>query len=173
MSGKVAPTATPTPTPPRLRLRPPPRSAGVETPFSGTAISVPGTIQAEDFDNGGQGIAYNSPLTSNPGGVFRSTGVGIEASADSGGGYDVGWATAGEWIKYTINVASSGNYNLAARVATVGNGGAFHIAVDGNSAGSVSVPNTGGWQSWTTISAGTVYLTAGQHVLSSRWMPTA
>ena len=55
--------------------------------------SLPGTIQAENFDNGGEGVAYHDTTSGNAGGAFRSTDVDIEAA--SGGGYDVGWIDAG------------------------------------------------------------------------------
>jgi len=59
------------------------------TPYNGSPATVPGTIQAENFDNGGEGVAYHDDGPTNVGGVYRQTGVDIEASA--GGGYDVGW----------------------------------------------------------------------------------
>ena len=54
----------------------------------------------------------------NQGGQYRTTAVDIEATTDSGGGYNVGWFDAGEWLEYTVNVPSAGDYTLTARVAT-------------------------------------------------------
>jgi hypothetical protein len=127
---------------------------------------VPGLIQAEDFDNGGEGVAYHDLTTANEGGSYRTTtGVDIEATTDTGGGYNVGWALAGEWLKYTVNVAAAGTYTLDLRVASNGAGGTFHVESNGvNKTGTLSVPNTGAWQTWTTISV-PVQLSAGQQVL--------
>ena len=58
----------------------------------------------------------------------------------------VGWIAAGEWLKFTVNVAAAGSYNVTLRVASPG-GASFHV---GGTA--VSVPATGGWQNWTTVS---------------------
>ena len=122
------------------------------TPYSGTPAAVPGTIRSETFDNGGEGIAFHdSGSTTNAGGAFRQTGVDIEGSSE--GGYDVGWTAAGEYLNYTVNVAYSGTYTVQLRVASVG-GATMHVGFNGNQSvwQSVDVPNTGGWQSWTTVS---------------------
>ncbi len=120
------------------------------SPYSGSPAPVPGTIQAEDFDNGGEGVGYHDSGPNNVGGAYRSTGVDIEAG---GSGYDVGWIAAGEWTNYTVNVASSGTYTIALRVASA-NGGSLHVGFNGSSGvwQAVTVPNTGGWQNWTTVS---------------------
>ncbi len=122
------------------------------TPYQGIAASVPGTIQAEDFDNGGEGVAYHDSGPDNAGGAYRQTGVDIEVA--SGGGYDVGWISSGEWLNYTINVASAGTYAVQMRVASPTSGAAMHVGF--NNASNVwqlvNVPNTGAWQSWETVS---------------------
>ncbi|MDP9173916.1 MAG: carbohydrate-binding protein [Planctomycetota bacterium] len=138
-------------------------NAGV--PFGGTPAAVPGTIEAENYDVGGQGVAFNTPDTFNHGGAYRNDAVGIEPTTDAGGGFDVGWVQTGEWLKYTVNVATSGGYTLGIRVASASSGGTFHVEADGaDVTGSITLPNTGGWQNWTTLTK-TVSLTAGAHVL--------
>jgi hypothetical protein len=145
---------------------PPAPDSGGTTPYGGTAAAIPGTIQAENFDEGGQSRAYLDATAGNSGSQYRATDVDIQTTSDSGGGYNVGWTRAGEWLKYTVAVASSGTYQLQARVANTAAGGAFRLEVDGTSAaGPIAVPNTGGYQSWQTITASGVSLTAGQHVL--------
>src|SRR5258708_39726396 len=89
-------------------------SASSSTPYSGSPAVVPGTIQAENFDNGGEGVAYHDSGSNNVGGAYRQTGVDIEAS--SAGGYDVGWIAAGEWLNYTVSVATAGTYTVQVRV---------------------------------------------------------
>jgi len=135
-------------------------------PFGGTALALPGTIQAENFDNGGSNVAYLDTTVGNAGGQYRTTdNVDIEATNDGGPGWNVGWVSAGEWLKYTVNVGTSGNYNLEFRVASAGAGGTFHLEVDGvNKTGTLTVPGTGDWQSWTTVTKTGVSLAAGQQV---------
>jgi hypothetical protein len=134
---------------------------GGSTPYSGTPVPLPGTVNPEKFDNGGEGVAYHDMTSGNSGGQFRNTDVDdIEGSTE--GGYDVGWIDSGEWLNYTVNVTSAGTYTLQFRVASP-NGATFHVGFNGPSQGqwkAVSVPATGGWQNWTTVST-TVTLGAG------------
>ena len=129
------------------------------TPFGGTPVSLPGTVEAENFDNGGEGLAYHDATPGNSGGAYRQTDVDLEPAAS--GGYDVGWTSAGEWLAYGVNVTVGGSYTVAFRVASQGAGGTFHLEMNGtNVTGILSIPDTGGWQNWQTISAN-VTLTAG------------
>jgi phosphatidylserine/phosphatidylglycerophosphate/cardiolipin synthase-like enzyme len=147
-----------------IRVTAPP-SGGGSTPFGGTAVTLPGTIQSENFDDGGPGVAYNDTTLGNSGGQYRATDVDIEATTDTGGGFDVGWGFAGDWLKYTVNVSTAGVYNIDVRVASNGAGGTFHIEVNGvDKTGPMTVPTTGGWQTWTTIRKSGVTLSAGVQV---------
>jgi len=140
----------------------PPKSA----PFGGIAAAIPGLIEAENFDDGGEGIAYHDSSAGNSGGQYRQTDVDIETTSDAGGGYSLGYVAGGEWLKYSVSVAAAGNYTLEARVASAGSGGTFHVEIDGvDVTGPLTVPSTGGWQTWQTISRGGISLTAGSHVL--------
>ena len=123
-------------------------------------------IEAEKFDDGGEGSAYHDLTTGNAGGQYRQTDVDISTASDTGGGYALGFVSAGEWLKYSVTVAATGTYTFEARVASAGSGGAFHVEVDGvNVTGSMTVPNTGGWQTWQTITRAGIPLAAGPHVL--------
>src|SRR5262249_40228283 len=73
----------------------------------------------------------------------------------------VGWVSAGEWLAYTVDVASAGTYTVTFQVASVGSGGTFHLQMDGTDVtGPLTVPDTGGWLRFQTISK-TVTLKAG------------
>jgi hypothetical protein len=123
-------------------------------------------IEAEKFDEGGEGVAYRDLTPGNDGGAYRTTNVDLESSTDTGGGYNVGWMAAGEWLQYSIDVTTSGTYVLDARVASNGTGGTFHVELDGaNLSGPLAIPNTGGWQQWQSVTKSGVSLPAGQHRL--------
>ena len=140
-----------------------PKPIPPSTPYTGTAFSLPGTIEAEDFDSGGEAVAFHDLTAGNAGGAYRQTDVDLEAATE--GGYDVGWIAAGEWLKYSVNVAAAGNYILDARVAASGQGGSFHVEFGGKDVtGTMTIPDTGGWQNWTTLST-SVALTAGPQVM--------
>ena len=136
-----------------------PAPVSTSAPFGGTAWPLPGTVQSEDFDQGGSGVAYYDNSSGNAGGAYRSTDVDVEATPN--GGYAVGWAYAGEWMKYTVNVTAAGNYRIVTRVASSGTGGTFHIEFNGvDKTGALRVPNTGGWTTYQDVST-TVWLDAG------------
>src|SRR2546421_3765710 len=142
-------------------------TGSAQSPFLGSPFNVNTTIQAEDFDKGGQGVAYNDFDATNNGGKYRPTeAVDIESTTDTGGGYDVGWTMPGEWVEYTINVPTAGAYTIQTRVASPKTGGSIHYEIDGqNVSRSISVPNTGGFQNFTTITSNLGTLSAGNHVL--------
>jgi hypothetical protein len=134
--------------------------------YGGTPASLPGSFQAENFDEGGQNVAYLDTTAGNSGGAYRSTDVDIEPTADSGGGYNLSKTRAGEWLKYSVNITATGTYTFEARVATVGTGARFRVEVDGvDVTGLIDIPNTGAWQSWTTVSRPGISLSAGPHVV--------
>jgi hypothetical protein len=145
------------------RVSSPPSSS--LSPYGGTPAPVPGTIDATRFDNGGANVAYYDTTVGNTGGAFRSTHVDLQPA--SGGGYNVGWTTPGEWLKYTVAVASTGYYTAQVAVASIG-GGKLQIEV-GAATTSVTVPNTGDWQKWTTLAV-PVSLSAGRQVMTVRFM---
>ena len=130
--------------------------------------SIPGTIEAEDFDIGGQGIAYNdTDPQENIGGFGRTDqGVDQERATDNGNGINVGWIADGEWLNYTIANSVAGKYNITFRVASDNTISKQINAKLGNSQlGRVSIPNTGGWQSWQDVTLENVNLTGGPQVL--------
>lgn len=131
--------------------------------YSGTPVSIPGQIEAENYDIGGQGTSYNDDDVPNNGGVYRTDRVDLWGPED--GSYVVGWVHAGEWLNYAVNVTSAGTYTMTARVASAGAGGTFHVEMDGtNVSGTMTVPNTGAWSTYAIISA-PVTLTAGDHTM--------
>jgi hypothetical protein len=142
---------------------PPPPPA--TQPYHGTPAAIPGRIEAEEFDIGAEGAAYHDLSAENTGGQFRTTGVDIESTTDVGGGFNVGWIAPGEWLAYSVNVATSATYTLEARVAANGAGGTFHLEVGGQDlTGPIAIPNTGGWQVWTSVTK-PIVLSAGPQVI--------
>jgi uncharacterized protein involved in high-affinity Fe2+ transport len=148
--------------------------AATDAPFGGTPAAVPGTVQAANYDTGGQGVAYNVTSVNGSANSYRSDGVDLEATADSldttaaGGAYDVGWTTSGQWFNYTVDVATAGTYGVSFRVASpYGITDALHVdnSAGTNLSGAVGVPDTGGYQDWTTVTA-SITLPAGVQTLT-------
>jgi beta-glucanase (GH16 family)/uncharacterized protein involved in high-affinity Fe2+ transport len=139
-----------------------------EAPYGGTAAAVPGTVQAENYDTGGAAVAYNVTSTNGSDNGYRSDGIDLEVTTDTGGGVDLGWSAAGQWFKYTVNVATAGKYTVTFRLASptaIADG--LHISNSSgtNLSGSVAVPATGGYQTWTSVTA-SVTLPAGTQTLT-------
>jgi glucosylceramidase len=93
----------------------------------------------------------------------------VESNPSASGGKNVGWTAAGNWLKYRIDVAQAGTYDLGLRVAN-GTGAvatdavSFRDASDAKLA-TVSVPDTGGWASYQSVHV-PVTLAAGDQVVT-------
>jgi beta-glucanase (GH16 family) len=134
------------------------------TSYSSTPVALPGRIEAERFDNGGQGFAYHDSDAANNGGQYRTTSVDIDANADGYAGYHIGWMNTDEWLTYSVNLTKSTNYGFTFRVASPYAGKTFYIEVDDKRATpDIVVPNTGGWNNWQNVAWTKVYLTQGAH----------
>lgn len=126
---------------------------------------IPGVVQAEAFDYGGEMISYHDVTAANEGGFFR-VDEPVDIDEVIGGGYYLGWTSVGEWTEYTVNVINTGNYDIISTVAAPSTSGVFHLEIDDvDVTGALSVPSTGAWDQWTTISLTNIGLSAGAHVL--------
>ena len=105
------------------------------------------TLEAESFNN--------------------MSGVQTEATSDIGGGRNVGWLDAGDWMAYPVNIPAAGSYKVSYRIASQNGGGMLQLEKAGGSPvyGNINVPNTGNWQGWQTISH-VVTLPAGQQSIA-------
>jgi 5-hydroxyisourate hydrolase-like protein (transthyretin family) len=92
----------------------------------------------------------------------QMSGVQTENTQDVGGGLNVGWQDNGDWMDYAVNIATAGTYTVNFRVASFFAGAQFQLKkADGTLLATVTVPNTGSFQSWQTVAA-QVPLAAGQ-----------
>lgn len=139
------------------------------TPYN-ARINLPGTVQAEDFDRGGQGVAFNETTPGNQGGFAYRTDQAQSGDVDIANNCNicVNFIAANEWLKYSVNVTAAGTYNLNVREAGPG-GGTYHVELaDGtNITGSLMQPNTGGSNPWDNYVIQTVPVTlpAGNNVI--------
>lgn len=142
-------------------------SASVTVNANNIGWAIPGRIEAENFNAGGEGIGYHDLTAGNTGGAFRNEDVDIEVTGDvNGGSYNVGWVDATEWLEYDFHSAQSGTYDLHFRVASPNGAGRLHAEIDGiDVTGELVVPNTGSWQNYITISVNNVSVSNGNHKL--------
>ena len=139
-----------------------------EGPYGGRAAAIPGTVMAENYDTGGQGVGYYVTSVNGTDNAYRTDGVDLETATAPATGNDLGWTAAGQWFRYTVNVATAGTYTVSILVAAPDAvADAFHISNSAgtNLSGSVAVPATGGYQTWVTVTA-TVTLPTGTQTLT-------
>ena len=120
-------------------------------------VSLPGTIQAENFDKGGADFTFHDSDTEDEGAVgYRSDNEGVDIVTGNGG-HAIGYTANGEWLEYTVNVKTPGEYSFTATVSSGNSGSGFSIGlVDGNKVtnlANVSVPQdaNGSWDNYTTV----------------------
>ena len=125
--------------------------------------TIPGTIEAEDFDTGCPEEAYSDKDAINSGGEYRpDEAVDIEKYD---GGYDITRTAEGEWLTYTTTIKKTGNYQVSFYIASVFDDAKMHLEVDGaDKTGVFTIPNTGGGQTWKEVKK-ILKLEAGEHVL--------
>ncbi len=138
-----------------------------QTPFNGTPFKIPGKIEAEEFDNGGEGNAYHDNDEENRNGTTRNEGVDMSATA-------VGYTQKGEWLEYTVDIEYEDEYIVESRVASGADGSAFTFYLDNNfivpgddgtPGGFVNVPNTGDWETFKVVETKLNKLPVGTHIL--------
>ncbi len=138
-------------------------------PFLGVPHPIPGKIECEDYDFGGEGVSYHE-LTEGNKFLITYHGddpVDVGDSEDEGGGFQIGDFQDGEWLNYTVDAAARALYDVEIRYATEMDGSSISLSVDGmNRTGTVSTPNTGGWQVFTSTIVKGISITSGEHTLT-------
>ncbi len=134
------------------------------SPFGGTPRNVPGLIEAEDFDEGGEGVAYHDVEVENFGGsLYRTGGVDV---LDGPTGRRIGWNADGEWRHYTVNVTAAGWYRAVLRVSSGASGGTAQLRFSGGQMTEpIAVPGTGAWDAMVSVASGPFALPAGIQVV--------
>lgn len=124
---------------------------------------ISGTVQAEDYDAGGEGVGYHDTTPTNLGGAYRTDGVDIEGIG-GGAGYALCYVRDGEWTRYRLNVTTPGIYRADLVVSSPEAGRSVTLLLNSTELGTVLVPQTGSFDRYLHGSAevflaGTVLLT--------------
>lgn len=149
------------------------KTAVPQTAYKGTAATVPGKIEAENYDEGGHNKAFYDNDRENQGKVYREDEVDVVAIDDSKcgdaacTGYAIGYTNEGEWVEYTINVAADAKYDITANVATASDASAMQLLIDDTEiTESVAVEKIDSvWTTYKVVDIGSVELKKGEHVL--------
>ena len=142
---------------------------GASRPYKNKVHAIPGTIETEDFDEGGEGVAYHDAEpaqkeTHQP--PYRDTGVDLEWREDASQKFNLGWTRPGEWMIYTVDVKEAGTYTIEMMVACDKLGGQFRLEFNGvDKTGPVTVPDSGGWTKLIPFSKEGVKLEPGRYAM--------
>lgn len=135
-------------------------------PYQGKIAEIPGKVEAENYDvPGSADRSYNDADGENKGGKYREDGVDIEAID---GGYAIGYTNVGEWLEYTVDVKTAGEYYLSLRAASGSTSSSVQVFVDGAAViDTIKVPQTAenAWNVYKEIEGGKLNLKAGKQVL--------
>src|SRR4030042_5428167 len=131
--------------------------------FLGVPATIPGTIEAENFDIGGEGLTYHEADATNIAGAYRPDEA-VDIYDRLGDGYHIGNAIPGEWYEYTVDVESDGEYIMNAYLASLEGGGTFQLKIGEVESDILIAPNTSSWLNTQSVSA-TMNLIAGEQIM--------
>ncbi len=134
-------------------------------PYLSGPHAIPGLIEAEDFDDGGEGVSYHDNDVGNYYGEYR-TDVDVDINDTIGGGYHVTGITTGDWLKYSVDVQQSGYYRLEIHIEALVEGKRVSVEIDGNSlTGYTRIGKVDVWGDFPANIVEPVWLDAGEHVM--------
>lgn len=133
-------------------------------PYFGSPIIIPGTIEMENYDKGGEGISFHDTDNENKGTIYRTDGVDIGKSAS--GAFTIGYTSTGEWLEYTVSVQETGLYTFSFNCSSLNGGGLIGAQIGETILFSgVSVPKTDAWGTYIIFSHPSVQLEKGEQVI--------
>lgn len=143
-----------------------------QTPYN-AVFDIPGAIQAENYDEGGQSVSFYDKDFVNEGNVYREDGVDIVGIGCSDSlatkdckDYAIGYTQAGEWLEYSVNVVQTSKYAFRARIADGLEGGSIRLFIDGKAVtDTVALPQTEDWNTYEFVDGETSEIEKGEHVL--------
>ena len=140
------------------------------TPYGDVAAKIPGKVEVENYDVGKPNKAYYDKDGDNQGKAYREDGVDIVQldSADKSKGYAIGYTNEGEWLRYTVNVAETGTYEVKVNMATPSENAGVKLYIDGKAVTDDIIAKQNGendWSTYSAVSAKTKEIEKGEHAL--------
>ena len=149
------------------------KNAVPQTPYKEVAATIPGKIEAENYDVGGHNKAFYDKDRENQGKAYREDEVDIvdisdsKCGAEACKGYAIGYTQDDEWVEYTINVAADAKYDITANIATAYETSGMQLFIDDKEiteAITFDKIDTV-WTTYKVVDVGSVELKKGEHVL--------
>ncbi|TRX58248.1 carbohydrate-binding protein [Fulvivirga sp. M361] len=130
-----------------------------QAPFQGKASDIPGVIEAENYDLGGQGISYSDNTTKDGDPALRA-GDNVDLGSGPDNGVVVGWFDNDEWLEYTVDI-DAGTYKMnvsaASALEVVGD---LKVSINDQEIATVDVSGTSDWNVYKTFSVNNITLGA-------------
>ena len=143
---------------------------GQRAPYK-NVVDIPGVVQAENFDQGGEGLSFHDSDANDEGDAnYRNDNEGLDL-VKGNNGTAIGYTAKNEWTEYTVNVTEAGDYSFEATCSNGSNStGGFSISlVKGSSVtkiADVKVTATGGWNTYSVMTGKlTKKLSTGNQIL--------
>ena len=131
----------------------------VTPPVDSNLVAVPGRVMAVAYSS------YHDLTMGNLGGACQADDVDKQLSTDEGGGCNIGWTNAGEWVEYGIVADAATEFDVSLRLASTQTGKTVKVQLDGEEvSGSITSPSKG-WQRFESVKIPRVTLSAGVHRL--------
>ena len=138
-------------------------------PYKDKAASVPGTIEAENYDVGGDGTAYSDNDSENRGDANFRDDEGVDI-VNGGTGKAIGYTSSGEWVEYTINVTETANYDIEANASNGSGNIGFTVYVDDKEVADFSGDKTADWDSYRKLlETSSSEIKKGDHILKVKF----
>lgn len=142
-------------------------TAKAQTPYEGVRAIIPGKMECENYDLGGEGVGYHEIDDQKYGDASWRPDDMVDVEGD----YirrNVGWVNPGEWLKYSVDVKVPGEYTLMANLNMPTPGTGTSLWIDGDSISSYVATQASGWGVYKVDTLGTLTLTAGEHIITIR-----
>ena len=136
-----------------------------QAPYNGVASVLPGAVEMENYDEGGEGMAYHDSDDANEGKSYRKS-EGVDLEEFEKGQFALGWTKQGEWVEYTLEVKYDDEYTWTAYAASGSDGSSFKLYIDDEAISeAIKVKNSGDWQTFREYTGKTGSLSKGKHIL--------
>jgi hypothetical protein len=135
----------------------------VRSYYKGQPFIIPGTIEAEFFDVGGEGLTYHDDTDNNITGALRP-GEAVDIYHSNDENYMVGSIWPGEWLEYTVNVENSDLYQVDYVIAAYQSGGTFTTQIGQNTSKELIAPSTNSMIITKDVTD-TMQLQTGEHIM--------
>ncbi|MBF0198489.1 MAG: sulfatase-like hydrolase/transferase [Planctomycetes bacterium] len=134
----------------------------VQSPFGGTNRLIPGIIEGEHYDEGGEGVAFHDNITKQGSASYRpDDNMDVSVKKQASNGYNVSYTKKGEWLEYTVDVIS-GTYDITFYYFCSKTPGELQVKLDDTILTTIGgLVNQGNWKTQAKVTIPNIPITGG------------